>query len=112
LVYWKARLSSTNSIVYWGMNQTTKQWSVQDTYGGKLVENIVQACSRDILADAMIRADKAGFKIVMHVHDEIVAEEKETRDESELTKILRTPIPWAPGLPLGAETFCAKYYQK
>ena len=112
LVYWKAKLNSQGSIIYWGMNQMTKQWSIQDTYGGKLVENIVQACSRDILADAMMRADKSGFTIVMHVHDEIVTEEDESRDENELTQILRKPISWAPGLPLGAETFCAKYYQK
>lgn len=110
LVYLNCRYTG-QEIVYDGMNQTTKQWSIQNTYGGKLVENIVQATSRDILADAMKRVEARGHKIVMHVHDEIVIETNQDI-EDEITEILSTPIPWAPGLPLKAETFTCKYYQK
>ena len=76
-----------------------------DTYGGKLVENIVQATARDMLADAMLRADRAGLNICMHVHDEIVL--LETEDEAEaamatLTEIMNTPPDWAADCPLGS----------
>lgn len=110
LVYIDAKYTGDN-IIYYGMNQMTKQWGVQETYGGKLVENIVQAAARDVLTDAMVRVDKAGHKIIMHVHDEVVVESREDASD-EITQIFRTPIPWAPGLPLGAETFKTKFYQK
>ena len=60
-------------ITYEGIGEG-KQWCRIDTYGPKLVENIVQATARDCLAEAMLRIDKAGYKIVMHVHDEVVIE--------------------------------------
>jgi DNA polymerase len=61
-------------IVYQQLNPTTYQWEDTDTYGGKLVENIVQATARDCLAHSMLKLDQAGYKIVMHVHDEVVVE--------------------------------------
>ncbi|EPY2286942.1 hypothetical protein ACXAT6_004238, partial [Clostridium sporogenes] len=63
---------SGDKITYEGMEQTSKQWKRIDTYGPKLVENIVQATSRDCLREAMFRVDKDGYDIVMHVHDEVV----------------------------------------
>ena len=103
------------AIIYEGLDQDTGKWSLQDTYGGKLVENIVQATARDVLADTMLRLDRAGFDIIMHVHDEVVLE-AETRNAERLagivTNMMREDIPWAAGLPLGAETFIASYYQK
>lgn len=110
LVYLNARMSG-QKIVYQGMNQTTKQWGWQDTYGGKLVENIVQAVARDVLTDAMLRADKAGLKIVMHVHDEIVIE-SQNEISTFVNDLLSAPISWANGLTLGAETFTTQYYKK
>lgn len=101
------------SIVYEGMNQTTKQWGRQETYGGKLVENLCQAIARDCLADAMLRLDAAGYKIVMHVHDEIVMETPEGKGSlKEVEQIMGTPIPWAKGLPLAADGFESEYYKK
>lgn len=101
------------SIVYEGMNQTTKQWGRMDTYGGKLVENIVQAVARDCLADAMLRMDDAGYNICMHVHDEIVCDEpNEHGSTEEVNKIMCQPITWAKGLPLHAESYESSYYRK
>lgn len=101
------------SLFYEGMNQTTKQWGLQQTYGGKLVENIVQAIARDVLADAMLRLHRTGYKIVMHVHDEVVSEMPEGKgSKQEVDKIMGTPIPWAKGLPLKAESYETFYYKK
>jgi DNA polymerase bacteriophage-type len=101
------------SLFYEGMDQTTKQWGLQQTYGGKLVENIVQAIARDVLADAMLRLHRIGYKIVMHVHDEVVSEMPEGKgSKQEVDKIMGTPIPWAKGLPLKAESYETFYYKK
>lgn len=114
LVYVGARYNGKN-ITYMGLDQETKRWCKQDTYGGKLVENITQATARDVLTEAMLRLDAEGFKLVMHVHDEAVPEVPDHEAEAaaaKLTQVLSTPIAWAQGLPLNAETFIAKYYQK
>ena len=84
-----------------------------DLYGGKITENVVQAISRDILCESMIALEKAGFKVVMHVHDEVIAEYDE--DETALQKmidIMRISPKWAPNLPLNAAGFISKYYMK
>jgi DNA polymerase len=95
------------------MDQTTKQWTRQRTYGGKLVENLVQAIARDILADSLLRVDEAGYNVVMHVHDEIVAEmENGKGSASEMSAIMGQDIPWALGLPLKAESYESVYYKK
>jgi DNA polymerase len=101
------------SIVYEGLNHTTKQWGKQETYGGKLVENLCQAIARDCLADAMIRLHNKGYKIVMHVHDEVVLEMPEGKGSTEeVDAIMSEPIPWAKGLPLKAESYETFYYKK
>lgn len=102
-----------DALVYEGMNQTTKQWGRQDTYGGKLVENIVQAVARDCLAYSMLKVDKAGYDIVLHVHDEIVIEaDNDFGSLDDVLNIMRKPIPWAKGLPLDAAGFETNYYKK
>lgn len=101
------------AIVYEGMDQTTKTWGRQDTYGGKLVENIVQAIARDCLAEAMLRVDDAGFKVVMHVHDEIVCEvHGHAADLKAINAIMGRPVDWAKGLPLTADSYTSPYYRK
>lgn len=103
----------SKALKYEGMNQTTKQWCVQDTYGGKLVENIVQAVARDLLAEAMVNVEKAGYRIVMHVHDEIIIEcEKDKADLAEVCRIMGQSIDWAKGLPLRADGYETEYYKK
>ncbi len=97
-------------LTFMGVDKT---WHRQDTYGGKLVENIVQAVARDLLADAMIRVDAAGYKIVLHVHDEIVPEMPYGQGSAEEIKnIMSQPISWAKGLPLGADAYETEYYKK
>lgn len=99
-------------VKYWGLDQTTKQWTTQETYGGKLVENIVQAIARDCLAEAMLRLSKRGLNIVMHVHDEVVLEVDESMSCQLINSVMSEPIDWAPGLILSAETTESKFYRK
>lgn len=104
-----------DQLTYSGIDQVKKIWVSEDTYGGKLVENIVQAVSRDCLADAMLRLDAAGYRIVMHVHDEVVIEVPEEDAGTALeavNKIMSSPVSWAPGLPLNADGYITKYYCK
>lgn len=103
------------SIIYKGMDQTTKQWGNVDTYGGKLVENIIQAIARDLLAQSMLRINGAGFEIVMHVHDEVVCEVPLDISEENLKAIediMATPIDWAEGLTLTADGYLTPFYKK
>ena len=101
------------SIVYAGMDQTTKQWTKIETYGGKLVENIVQAVARDCLTEAMLRLDAAGYKIVMHIHDEVVLEVPDGFGSmEEVNEIMSKPIEWAKDLPLTADSYETLYYKK
>lgn len=88
-------------------------WGRNYTWGGKLVENIVQATARDCLAAAMLRLDEAGYKIVMHVHDEVILEMPYgVGSLDEAAGIMGQPIPWAPGLLLRADGYETPYYKK
>lgn len=119
LCYWGTRIrqddmTGRESIVYMGVNQTTKQWQETETYGGKLVENIVQATARDCLAVAMTRVAALGYKIVMHVHDEMIVDVP-ISDKDALTvinKCMADPIDWAPGLPLKGDGYETPFYMK
>lgn len=105
----------SEAIQYMGMIQTTRQWDYIDSYGGKFVENIVQAIARDLLADSMLRLDKNGFNIVMHVHDEAICEvpiDDAKDDLNIMCAIMGEPIHWAPGLPLVADGYLTKFYKK
>lgn len=100
-------------VTYEGMEQTTKQWTKLETYGPKLVENIVQAVARDCLAEAMFNVTKAGYDIVMHVHDEIIMDvPEEFGSVEEVNDIFGQDISWAPGLPLKADGYECSYYKK
>lgn len=99
-------------LTYEGVGEN-KQWCRIDTYGPKLVENITQAVARDCLADAMLRIDKAGYKIVMHVHDEaVISAPVGFGSLEEVCNIMGQPISWAKGLPLKADGFEAEFYKK
>jgi len=107
-----ARFNKTK-LTYEGIEQGTKQWGRLSTYGGKLTENIVQAIARDCLAEAMLRLDRAGYKIVFHVHDEVILDVPNGFGSlNEVNKIMGEPIEWAPGLPLKADGFETSYYKK
>ena len=103
------------AIFYYGIDQESKKWTQIQTYGGKLVENCVQAIARDCLAENMMRLHNAGYKIVMHIHDEVVLEIPEEGSEDTLKHIcdiMGQPLSWAPGLLLKADGFVSKYYKK
>jgi DNA polymerase len=100
------------ALHYWGMDQTSKKWTVLNTYGGKLVENCVQAIARDCLAVSLMRTSAEGFDTVLHVHDELGIEIENPSALDRVLDIMSEPIPWAPGLPLKADGFVTKFYQK
>ena len=104
-----------NTICYMSQNQTTRQWQETETYGGKLVENIVQAIARDCLGETILRVTEKGYNISFHVHDEIIAEvpaNESAKALSEIKKIFATPISFAPNLPLKGEGYTTPYYLK
>ncbi len=88
-------------------------WGRIPTYGGKLVENIVQATARDCLAESLIRLDEAGYQTIMHVHDEAVLDvPNDFGSLDDVERIMGQPVEWAPGLPLSADGFETEYYKK
>jgi DNA polymerase bacteriophage-type len=99
------------SLGFMGVSQTTKQWGRIDTYGGSLVENIVQATARDILGEAMLKIGDIG-DVVLHVHDEIVVECGNEQGLGLIENIMSTEVGWAPGLVLRAEAEKLEYYKK
>lgn len=113
LVYQNASVRD-GKLHYWGVKQG-KGWMEQDTYGGKLVENVVQAIARDCLAEALLRLDEAGYPIAFHVHDEAVIEapigDKQLTLENACS-IMGQAIDWAPGLLLRADGYRCAYYRK
>lgn len=116
LSYIKPRLETNKfgreGITYEGIG-STKKWERIETYGPKLVENIVQATARDLLAEAMINVDKKGYEIVMHVHDEIIVETQIGKGSlKEVCDVMSIAPEWAKGLPLGADGFECEYYRK
>ena len=104
-----------DSLSYLGVNQTTKKIGRIEMYGGKIVENIIQATARDCLSEALLRLNDAGYDIKFHVHDEVIVEVPDDNPESALDDIIsimcQTPK-WADGLPLNAEGFVSDFYMK
>ena len=103
------------SISYMGINDKN-HWGRIETYGGKLVENCVQAIARDCLAQAIEHLEAAGLPVVFHVHDEVVIDIAPFADNDTMldtvVKIMSTPIPWAQGLPLGADGWVGMFFKK
>ena len=90
-----------------------KKWGRIETYGPKLVENIVQGTARDLLAEAMLRVERKGYPIVMHCHDEIIAEVPEGMGSvEEMCEVMAVRPSWAEGLPLRADGYECPFYQK
>lgn len=101
------------SISYMGMDQTTKKWKRIETYGGKLVENCVQAVARDCLAQAIENLEAKGLPVVFHIHDEVVIDcRADTATLDDVVDIMSRPIPWAPGLPLNADGWVGGFFKK
>lgn len=100
-----------DEIAYMGVD-ATKKWGKIDSYGPKFVENIIQAMSRDILAEAMARMEAAGYDIVMHVHDEAVIEAPRDAVLEDACQIMSKAPDWTPGLILNAAGYECEFYQK
>lgn len=100
-----------DEISYMGVD-ATKKWGSISSYGPKVVENVIQALSRDLLAEAMSRLMAAGYKIVMHVHDEAVVEAPMEASVEEVCRIMSITPAWAEGLILNAAGYECEFYQK
>jgi DNA polymerase bacteriophage-type len=114
LSYRNARITDTGSLVYEGLNQYTRKWEDIETYYGKLVENVVQAIACDVFHTGMIHAERAGYSVVLRVHDELVCEvpEDPVFTVDALCGFMATLPTWAEGLPLAAAGFEARRYRK
>ncbi len=116
LSYIKPRIGTNrfggDSITYMGVG-ASKKWERLETFGGKLVENIVQAIARDLLASAMMNVANAGYDIVFHVHDEIIAEVPDGQGSvDEMCMLMSINPDWADGIPLIADGYECEYYRK
>ena len=107
----RIQIARAGSVTYEGVDQKTRRWCRMGTFGGRAVENLVQAIARDCLAESMLALDAAGFSQTFTVHDEDVSEEQEDR-LIEMEQIMGRPISWARGLPLKADGFTTDYYMK
>lgn len=115
------KLPSGRSLYYRHVARDAKGMSAEvqgkrySFFGGKLAENLTSATARDVLGDILLRLDVAGYRVVMHVHDEVVIEVPEARAAAaavHVHKIMTTPPYWLEGLPLTAETLTSPYYTK
>ena len=117
ICYWGARLKKDPTgkeyIAFWSIN-TARQWAEEETYSGKLVENLTQAVARDCLAETILNVSAMGYEIVMHVHDEIIVDAPVSDKDAyqNILEVMKAQIPWAPGLPLNADGYVCDYYRK
>jgi DNA polymerase len=100
-----------DQVTYEGV-AANKHWERIESYGPKFIENVTQAACRDLLAEAMLRLDRAGYKIVMHVHDEVVIEAPMDADVDTVCQIMGETPSWAEGLKLTAAGYECQFYQK
>lgn len=116
LAYPKAKLGQnswgSDVVEFMGLD-LNRRWTTLKTYGGKLVENIVQATARDLLAISLLRIEEAGYKTVGHVHDEVIIEiPKGSKGLEEVEKLMSQPVSWAKGLNLNSDGFTSPFYMK
>lgn len=116
LAYCKPRLGinafGSECITYEGIGMG-KKWERIETYSGKICENVVQAIARDVLVESMMRLHKAGYRITMHIHDEVVLEvEDDVSSVDEVCRIMSITPSWAKDLPLNADGYACKFYKK
>ena len=121
IAYYKPRLTEDVTpwdteiykLSYMGVDSKDYKWKRIHTYGGKLVENAVQAIARDLMAFSMLRLERSGYRIVLTVHDEIVSEVPDTVGSDETFRAIMQIVPmWAKGLPVQAESWIGKRYRK
>lgn len=105
-------------MCYWGKHPKTKQWVLLKTYGGLLVENVTQAVARDLMMHGLINCEKAGFEMLLTVHDELLGElgldhpDDAQRELKEFISIMNDAPAWAAGCPVAAEGWIGPRYRK
>jgi DNA polymerase bacteriophage-type len=105
--------STAQAVRVWGVNSYTRKWEPYDLYSGLLAENAVQAIARDVLVEAMLRAEKNSYPCILSVHDEIVTEVKAgAGSPKELEEIMNIKPAWAEDLPLASEGWENFRYKK
>lgn len=122
---YEVELPSSRCLTYYGVvreegkrfgyeykSSTSMNGNKYKFYGGKLAENLVQACARDVLRDCILRVEDSGFKVVMHVHDEIVVEVDDSSELATIEKLMKVVPEWLPGLPLDCEGAVMERYTK
>lgn len=117
LAYYKPDIGTgrfdNECVTFMGTNSVTRKWERQQTYGGKLVENITQAVARDLMANAMGVVENSGYHVVLSVHDELIAEVPERFGNiEEFNRLMCNTPNWAKGLPISAKGFTSKRYKK
>ena len=119
IAYWGAQYTESRfhpgrrTLSYMGVDQQTKKWNRIETWGGKLVENLVQATARDCLRESMFALDAEGYDIRAHVHDEVIVTEPiGGRSVEQMAEVMGRAIDWAPGLPLRADGYETPFYMK
>lgn len=119
IAYWGAQYTESRFhpgrrvLSYMGVDQQTKKWNRIETWGGKLVENLVQATARDCLRESMFSLDAEGYDIRAHVHDEVIVTEPiGGRSVEQMAEVMGRAIDWAPGLPLRADGYETPFYMK
>lgn len=115
LVYVKPKMGinrfGNESVTYEGIGEQ-KKWMRLESYDPKFVENIVQATARDILAEAMLRLENAGHRIVMHIHDEVVIEAPPDTELNDICAVMNKTPSWASELLLRADGYVCDFYKK
>lgn len=108
------KLGDGKCLTYMVLNQTTRKWQRTETWGGKLTENLVQACARDCLKEALLNLDRLGWDIRAHVHDEIICTEPigSGRGWKDMAAAMCPDVPWMAGLPIRADGYECEFYQK
>ncbi|CAB4124708.1 DNA-directed DNA polymerase, family A, palm domain containing protein [uncultured Caudovirales phage] len=120
LFYREPQIGSDNTdfgtrdvLQYMAQNQITRKWTLEKTFGGKLVENVVQAICRDLIADAMLNLEAAGYPVIASVHDEVICEVPNGQGSiEEMIEIMCRVPEWAAGFPIAAEGKEATRYGK
>ena len=114
LFYARPGRTEDGRITYW--EQESGSWKQAETYGGKLTENLTQACGRDVLAFALRNLRAAGYSVTFHVHDEVVIDLPPREDPqqalADVIEIMRRVPPWAEGLPLNADGWTGQFFTK
>ncbi len=114
----KVRYESTSwgdkrpKLYHWSVNPKTKKWELAGMYGGRLTQNVVQACARDKMACAMVRADERGYDVALSAHDELLAETKKENELKKFLDLMSELPPWATGLPIKTEGWTNHRYMK